>query len=118
MRLPCTVFVVLYFACAESLPAPHQEELVRREEPPAPSRKSDLKALPTEVKKLVVKVSKFQNQNRLLLKQRLGIILNCCNPWPQSEINHLVSSELTRTLWREREISQTGLAVKFEVLIC
>jgi hypothetical protein len=70
MRLLCAVLVALYFACAESLPAPRQEELIRREEPPgpAPSRETDLKGMPPEVKKLVVKVSKSQNQNRLLLR--------------------------------------------------
>jgi hypothetical protein len=73
MRLLCAVLVALFMACAVSLPVPRQEQLVRRDEPPgpAPPRESDLKSLPPEVKKVVVKVSKSQNQTRLLLRQPL-----------------------------------------------
>jgi hypothetical protein len=93
MGLLHAVLAALLLACAGSLPFPGQEALIRREEPPgpAPPKESDLKGLPPEVKKVVVKVSKSQNQSRLLLRQRLGIIVSCCIPWPQSELYPLVS---------------------------
>jgi hypothetical protein len=68
MGLLRAVLLALSFACAGSLPMSSQEELIRREEPsgPAPSTETDLKGLPPEVKKVVVKVSKSQNQTRIL----------------------------------------------------
>lgn len=108
MGLLCAVLVALSFACAGSLPLPRQEELVRRVEPPgpAPSRESDFKSLPPEVKKVVVKVSKSQNQTRFLLGQHLGIIVSCCIPWPQSELYPLVSEwTYTNLLASERNFT-------------
>jgi hypothetical protein len=63
MRLMCAVAVVLLLGCVEGLPAPYQEQVVRRPGParPAPSNQGDLEGLPPEVKDEVVKVSKFQN---------------------------------------------------------
>jgi len=61
MRLLCAALVALLTVCAVSLPVPHQEQLVERLEPqgPLPSRKTiDVRGLPPEVKRVVVKVSK------------------------------------------------------------
>lgn len=73
MRLLCAVTVALCVVCAGSSPVPHHGE----PSGPTPSGETVSKGSPSEVKELVVKVSKFQNQTGFLLKQRLGIILSC-----------------------------------------